>query len=140
MTELSAVQATSPAPYERLGGADGVRQLVQRFYSLMDELPEAHRVRSLHPQDLQGSAERLYEYLSGWFGGPDLYVRKYGHPRLRMRHSPYAVGAAQRDEWMLCMSMALAEQVLDEALRAHLIRTFGQIADHLVNTETGAAI
>jgi hemoglobin len=124
-----------PTPYELLGGADGVRRLVQRFYALMDELPEAYRVRSMHPEDLSGSANTLFEYLSGWFGGPDLYVQKKGHPRLRMRHNPYAVGPAERDEWMLCMGQALTEQVADAAFRDHLIRTFAQIADHMVNTQ-----
>jgi hemoglobin len=123
-----------PTPYELLGGAEGVRSLVQRFYALMDELPEAYSVRQMHPQDLSGSAESLFEFLSGWFGGPDLYIQRKGHPRLRMRHSPYAVGPAQRDEWMLCMGQALTEHVADEAFRNHLIRTFMQIADHMVNT------
>lgn len=129
-----APSRTLQTPYERLGGADGVRRLVQRFYALMDELPEAYRVRRMHPEDLAGSAASLFDFLSGWFGGPDLYVRKKGHPRLRMRHNPYAVGPAERDEWMLCMGQALSEQVADTALRDHLIRTFSQIADHMVNT------
>jgi len=131
---MSTANATAATPYELLGGADGVRRLVQRFYALMDELPEAYRVRRLHPEDLKGSANSLFEYLSGWFGGPDLYVQKNGHPRLRMRHSPYAVGPAERDEWMLCMGQALSEQVADEPFRTHLITTFSQIADHMVNT------
>jgi hemoglobin len=134
MNTASAEPVARPTPYELLGGADGVRRLVQRFYALMDELPEAYRVRRMHPQDLAGSANSLFEFLSGWFGGPDLYIQRKGHPRLRMRHNPYAVGPAERDEWMLCMGQALNEQVADEAFRNHLIRTFAQIADHMVNT------
>lgn len=127
--------AISPdSPYARLGGAPGVRRLVQRFYELMDELPEAHGVRQLHPQSLAGSAERLFEFLSGWFGGPPLYIRKQGHPRLRMRHAPYAVGPAERDAWMLCMGQTLEEQVADEAFRSWLLATFAAMANHLVNT------
>ena len=72
-------------PYERLGGAAGVRRLVQRFYFLMDDLPEAYSVRKMHPSDLAGSEEKLFEFLSGWLGGPDLYVQKRGHPR-KPRH------------------------------------------------------
>jgi hemoglobin len=130
----NATEPTTATPYELLGGADGVRRLVQRFYALMDELPEAYRVRRLHPDDLAGSANSLFEFLSGWFGGPDLNVQKKGHPRLRMRHNPYAVGPVERDGWMLCMSQALSEQVADAPLRTHLINTFSQIADHMVNT------
>lgn len=125
---------TTLTPYELLGGEAGVRQLVHRFYALMDELPEAWAVRRMHPDSLKGSEENLFEYLSGWFGGPSLYIQKKGHPRLRMRHASYAVSPAARDEWMLCMTQALSEQVQDAAFRTHLIATFAQMADHMVNT------
>ncbi|MES2879018.1 MAG: group II truncated hemoglobin [Pseudomonadota bacterium] len=121
--------------YEALDGESGIRQLVQRFYALMDELPEAYAVRRIHPESLKGSEEMLFDYLSGWFGGPSLYIAKKGPPRLRMRHAPYAVGPVERDEWMLCMSQALTEQVSDEALRTHLISTFFQMANHMLNTD-----
>jgi hemoglobin len=122
-------------PYAQLGGEAGVRSLVHRFYALMDELPEAYAVRQLHPESLAGSETSLFEFLSGWFGGPSLYIAKKGHPRLRMRHAPYAVGPAVRDEWMLCMTMALTEQVMDVQLRDQLIHTFAHMADHLINTD-----
>lgn len=125
-------------PYATLGGEAGVKRLVRRFYELMDELPEAHMVRQLHPERLEGSAQSLFEFLSGWFGGPPLYMQKKGHPRLRMRHAPYAVGTVVRDEWMLCMTQALTEQVADEAFRAHLIETFSQMATHMLNTDDPA--
>ena len=124
-------------PYLSLGGEPGVQRLVQRFYELMDELPEAHTVRQMHPPSLAGSAESLFEFLSGWFGGPSLYIAKKGHPRLRMRHAPYAVGSVVRDEWMLCMTQALTEQVDDSAFRASLIETFAQMATHMINTDSG---
>lgn len=122
-------------PYELLGGEAGVHRLVQRFYALMDELPEAYGVRQMHPESLEGSATSLFEFLSGWFGGPSLYIAKKGHPRLRMRHAPYAVGTAVRDEWMLCMTQALNEQVDDPTFRASLIDTFAQMASHMINTD-----
>jgi len=93
----------STTPYEGLGGADALRRLVDRFYDLMDELPETYGLRQLHPADLTGSRQSLFEFLSGWFGGPSLYIEKKGHPRLRMRHMPFAIGPAERDQWMLCM-------------------------------------
>ncbi|MCO5107513.1 MAG: group II truncated hemoglobin [Burkholderiaceae bacterium] len=137
--ERPAQAAPQPSVYERIGGADGVRALVARFYELMDELPEAYRVRRLHPESLAGSADSLFKFLSGWFGGPPLYVAERGHPRLRMRHLPYAIGPAERDEWLLCMRQALAEQVKDDALRALVDRAFTEMADHMVNTAPGLA-
>ena len=123
----------SNTPYEGLGGADAVRRLVDRFYDLMDELPETHGLRQLHPADLTGSRQSLFEFLSGWFGGPPLYIEKKGHPRLRMRHMPFAIGPAERDQWMLCMRTALDEQVGDEALHQGVLNAFVQMADHMVN-------
>ncbi len=124
-------------PYEVLGGEAGIKHLVNRFYELMDELPEAYAVRQIHPESLSGSASGLFEYLSGWLGGPPLYTEKKGHPRLRMRHAPYKVSQQMRDEWMLCMSQVITEQVQDLIFRAWLLNTFDQMADHLINTEEG---
>lgn len=130
MNAMSMVEAT---PYELLGGDAGIKCLVYRFYELMDELPEAYGVRQLHPASLEGSAQSLFEFLSGWFGGPPLYVEKKGHPRLRMRHAPYTVSHVMRDQWMLCMAQAITEEVPDQAIQSWLISTFTQMADHMVN-------
>jgi hemoglobin len=129
----------TPTPYEAIGGAAAVRRLVDRFYQLMDELPEAYTVRRIHPESLAGSADSLFDFLSGWFGGPPLYSQKKGHPRLRMRHRAYTIGPVERDEWMLCMTLALNEQVADAALREALVHTFAAMADHLVNTNGSSA-
>ena len=139
MTEtLDDTTVATDSIYTRLGGAPAIRALVTRFYALMDELPEAYTVRNLHPESLAGSADSLFKYLSGWFGGPPLYIRERGHPRLRMRHAPYAIGAVERDEWMLCMRQALAEQVADPALRNAVARAFTGMAEHMVNTGNAA--
>lgn len=139
MTESESTTTSVATPYEQLGGAAAVQQLSRRFYELMDELPEAYTVRQMHPESLQGSEDNLFEFLSGWFGGPALYIAKKGHPRLRMRHAPYAIGPVERDEWMLCMRLALTEQVADVAFRDQLIDTFAQMANHLVNTHSSHA-
>jgi hemoglobin len=128
----------SHTPYEALGCAAGVHRLVDRFYDVMDELPETHALRLMHPEDLTGSRQSLFEFLSGWFGGPSLYIEKKGHPRLRMRHMPFAIGYAERDQWMLCMRTALTEQVADEDFRKGLINAFAQMADHMVNAPSQA--
>lgn len=125
-------------PYAAMGGAFGVRRLVQRFYVLMDELPEACTVRRLHPESLACSEDSLFKFLSGWLGGPRLYTQERGHPRLRMRHAPYAIGATERDEWMLCMRQALDEQVDDPVLRQKVEQAFSGMADHLVNRDGSA--
>ncbi len=128
--------ATQITPYEALGGEAGIGQLVQRFYALMDELPEAYTVRKMHPESLAGSAQSLFEFLSGWLGGPPLYAAKKGHPRLRMRHAPYAVDQVVHNEWMLCMTQAINEQVADPQFRAWLLATIAQMANHMINTES----
>lgn len=139
MTEtLDSPAVATDSVYARLGGVSAVRTLVDRFYALMDELPEAYTVRQLHPESLAGNADSLFKYLSGWFGGPPLYIQERGHPRLRMRHAPYAIGMVERDEWMLCMRQALAEQVTDLALRSAVEQAFTGMAEHMVNTGNAA--
>lgn len=123
----------APTPYQRLGGAAGLRALVHRFYRLMDELPEAYAIRKLHPKDLSGSEEKLYMFLSGWLGGPPLYAQKHGHPRLRARHLPFPIASAERDQWLLCMRLALEEKLTDTPLRDKLYAALADLADHMRN-------
>jgi hemoglobin len=120
-------------PYDLLGGDDGLRALVHRFYRLMDELPEAYGIRRLHPQDLSGSEEKLYMFLSGWLGGPPLFVRKHGHPRLRARHLPFPIDVAERDQWLMCMRLALDQQPVEATLRDKLYAALADLADHMRN-------
>ncbi len=119
--------------YERIGGAENVRALVHRFYQLMDELPEAHGIRKLHPASLQGSEQKLFEFLSGWMGGPQLFMEKHGHPMLRKRHLPFPISESERDQWLLCMKHALQDVVQDAKLRAELTAAFEKVADHMRN-------
>lgn len=119
--------------YEQIGGDAGVRALVDRFYDLMDTAPEATAVRALHARNLKVSREKLYLFMSGWLGGPPLYIEAYGHPRLRMRHFPFAIGARERDEWLWCMETAIAEHDMPEALRDMLLVRLRDLADHMRN-------
>lgn len=125
--------------YELIGGEAGIRALVKRFYELMDTLPEAYGVRKLHAADLSGSEEKLFMYLSGWLGGPQLYVEKFGHPRLRARHLPFAIGEEERDQWMLCMRQAMADTIPDPKLRAALDKNLADLADFMRNKAPGSA-
>ena len=119
--------------YDMLGGEQGIRQLVNRFYDLMDELPEAWELRKIHAQNLQGARDKLFKFLSGWLGGPGLYEAEYGHPRLRARHMPFPVDTQMRDQWLLCINQALDEQVSDELLKLQLKSSFANVADHMRN-------
>lgn len=120
-------------PYEVVGGDAGVRRLVDRFYDLMDELPEAYGIRKLHPQDLSGSRDKLYWFLSGWLGGPQHYVERFGHPFLRARHLPFTIGEAERDQWLMCMRQAMEEQVHEGPFRDQLWEAIVKLADHMRN-------
>jgi len=121
--------------YERIGGEAKVRQLVQRFYQLMDELPEAHRIRQMHHVSLKNAEDKLFMFLSGCMCGPHLYVEKFGHPRLRMRHLPFSIGDEERDQWMMCMTQAMDEVIEDSALREELKAAFQKTADFMRNRE-----
>ncbi|MBL8454207.1 MAG: group II truncated hemoglobin [Zoogloea sp.] len=120
-------------PYTELGGAEGIRRLVHRFYTLMDTLPEAWDVRQMHPEDLSGSEEKLFKYLSGWLGGPPLFEQEFGHPRLRARHLPFSIASAERDQWLMCMHQAFDECVPDGPLRERLWGAIEGLADHMRN-------
>ena len=121
--------------YIRIGGAEKVRALVARFYQLMDELPESYGIRQLHPDNLRDSEDKLFKYLSGWMGGPALYVNEYGHPMLRRRHLPFSIGESERDQWLLCMNSALHDEVEDTDLRQELSHAFAKVADHMQNKQ-----
>ncbi len=121
--------------YELIGGETGLRSLVNRFYDLMDSSPEAARIRSFHAQSLNRSREKLFMFLSGWSGGPQLYVEKFGHPRLRMRHMPFSIGTAERDQWLWCMNKALDESQIDPDVKEFLKSRFAETADFMRNVE-----
>ena len=125
------------ALYGALGGEPIVRRLVDRFYDHMDlpDDPARATLRAMHPPELGGSRDKLYWFLSGWLGGPQLYVARKGHPRLRARHLPFAVDRAARDAWMRCMDLALAEVVADAGLRTALSEALGNVATHMMNRE-----
>ena len=122
-----------PNPYDLIGGKPVVHALVERFYRVMDEDAAFARIRHLHPADLAHSKEKLYLFLSGWMGGPPLYVEKYGHPMLRRRHMPFPIGSTERDQWMACMLQAMRELQYPEALVERLLQAFYNTADWMRN-------
>lgn len=119
--------------YERIGGKAGVHRLVERFYDLMDQRADVAELRAMHAKNLKGSREKLFLFLSGWLGGPQLYTEKYGHPRLRQRHTPFAIGDAERGQWMSCMLQAMEDVGIEAGLREELTRAFQKVADFMRN-------
>lgn len=119
--------------YDWIGGDSAVRTLVDRFYDLMDLEPEFGALRSVHPDSLDAARDKLYWFLSGWMGGPNLYIERYGHPRLRARHLPYSIGLTERDQWVACMGRAMVDVAVPEALRERLLESFLGTADWMRN-------
>ncbi|AFJ01194.1 Hemoglobin-like protein HbO [Methylophaga frappieri] len=120
-------------PYERIGGEEGVRQLVRYFYQIMSDTPQTSLVRQMHPTQIQSSEDKLFWFLSGWMGGPQLYVEKFGHPRLRARHLPFSIGIEERDQWLYCMAQALKKMNLEPLFAEQLMSSFVQTADFMRN-------
>jgi hemoglobin len=128
MTENSAL-----TPYELMGGETAILSLVDRFYFYMDTLPEAKGIRKMHAQSLSNAKDKLFKFLSGWLGGPDLFMQEFGHPMLRRRHFPFAIGLSEREQWMLCMNKAMEEISMDNSLRDSLLEALEQLSTHMIN-------
>ena len=125
-------------PFQLLG-EQGVRDLCNAFYDIMDTLPEAAGLRAMHARDLAPMKEKLSQYLTGWMGGPPLYAQEYGTVCMTTPHEPFHIGPAERDQWLLCMDSALdrigASEELVEMLKVPLFR----IADAVRNREGPSA-
>jgi len=119
--------------YERLGGEKSVRELVDRFYDLMDTRTDTTELRQIHAADLTDARNKLFMFLSGWLGGPSLYIEKYGHPRLRQRHMPFRIGELERDQWMLCIKQAMSDMNVEPGLQDELYAAFYKTADFMRN-------
>lgn len=120
-------------PYEWIGGEPKVHALVERFYDLMDLEPAYADLRAVHGATLDNARQRLFWFLSGWLGGPDHYIERFGHPRLRARHLPFPIGIRERDQWLACMEQAMVETEVPEPLRHRLNASFFQTADWMRN-------
>jgi hemoglobin len=131
-------EAAAATPFELIGGEPGVRKLMDRFYDLMDTDQAYAGIRSLHPPDLSATRDKLFWFMCGWLGGPQHYTERFGHPMLRARHLPFAIGIAERDQWMGCMKRAMDESAADPAFKAHLAAALMKTADWMRNQpETG---
>ena len=131
MTETTSRDETSA--FDLIGGEPAVRALVDRFYDLMDLEPAYAALRAVHGSTLDDARDKLFWFLCGWLGGPQHYVERFGHPRLRARHLPFPIGIRERDQWLACMGQAMREQKLDPALAERLAQAFFGTADWMRN-------
>ena len=115
--------------YQAFGGADGVCTLTDRFYDLMELEPQYRALRNMHGEDMTLIREKLYEFFSGWLGGPQLFVEKYGHPQLRARHMPFAANMQVRNEWIACFAQAMSELEIDKELAEPVLIQIFAMAD-----------
>ncbi|MDF3035962.1 MAG: hypothetical protein K0S28_1236 [Paucimonas sp.] len=126
-------ESERPTLYDEIGGEHKLRELVDRFYDLMELQPEFSEIRVMHPPTLDGSRDKLFWFLSGWMGGPSHYIERFGHPRLRARHLPFAIGSAERDQWLRCMAWAMQDLGYSEDMQLRLMHSFFQTADWMRN-------
>jgi len=106
--------------YHAAGGLVGITSLVDDFFSNMDAFPEAEKIRKMHPQDLSESRKKLTYFLCGWLGGPRLYSEHYGGINIPEVHKHLAIGAAERDAWLLCMQKAIDAQQYQDSFKEYL--------------------
>ena len=118
--EIGDVGSAQKTLFEELGGAEKIRDLVEKFYDIMDIDTKAAGIRAMHAADLTEAREKLFMFLTGWSGGPSLYIDRYGHPMLRKRHLPFAIGESERDQWMFCMVRAMHEINMEEQVVVRL--------------------
>ena len=135
MSDDNPHQAT---PFALLGGAERVRALVEKFYDIMSEQEPV--LAKLHVCDDAGHVareprERFALFLVGWLGGPQDYIERHGHPRLRMRHAGVTVDTAMRDAWLRCMTAAMDAEGITGPVRSFLDARFADVADFMRNTE-----
>jgi len=116
-----------------MGGETGVRALVDAFYDRMSLDERFADILALHPVPLEGSRDKLYWFLCGWMGGPDHYIERFGHPRLRARHLPYPIASKERDQWLLCMAEAMADVNIPQPLFDRLLESLTSTADWMRN-------
>jgi hemoglobin len=137
LDKIEEVGSTKNTFFDLLGGENGgiekIRALVETFYDIMDSDQKAAPIRAYHAKDLTEAREKLFMFLAGWTGGPQLYIERYGHPRLRQRHMLFSIGEPERDQWMYCMIKAMQTLNLDEKLMQKLAEQLYGVADFMRN-------
>lgn len=132
-----AAEKTADAPaitaYKMVGGEAGLRRIVSRFYEIMERDPEAASIRAMHGGDLEPVKEKLFEFMSGWFGGPPLYHQRTDRRCIVSAHAAFAIDANARDQWLACMRKALKDCDMPEAVCDYLNAPMFRLADFFRN-------
>jgi len=118
---MNRVYGVGDASFRAAGGRDGIKKLVDRFYDVMDELPQARAIRAMHPRDLTVARDKLTLFLCGWLGGEKLYSKKYGPIIIPQAHAHLDINEAERDAWLACMQTAVDEQGYTEDFKQYLM-------------------
>ncbi|MGE0115999.1 MAG: group II truncated hemoglobin [Steroidobacteraceae bacterium] len=119
--------------YEQLGGEAGIRKLVKFFYDDMESSPDVAELRRLHAADLSYMRETLFEFLSGWLGGPRTYFERENAKCMMSAHANVPISQVESDQWMLCMRRALGKMDLDEQTRTLFEQGFTQVCNSMIN-------
>jgi len=145
---MNSVDVTKQTPYELLGGEEIVRELSNAFFNAMDQLPEMQRLRAMHGKELCEIKQKMYEYLTGWLGGANLYFEKYGtnisdkplRPYsvaglvyLHKAHQNHHITTIERDQWIRCMDYALDMIQASQEIKKLIMTEIVQLADLIKN-------
>lgn len=123
--------------YDLIGGDKVIKAIAHEFYQQMQTREDTQALLSIHRAPIEQSEAKLYEFLSGWLGGPQLYAQKYGHPALRARHMPFAIDENMRDQWLICMRAAIQKCVKKPEHQQAIIQAISTLADHMRNQPEG---
>ena len=128
---------TQPSLYQELGGEEGVRRLVETFYDIVEREEPGEHLHLLHRRGhgVAHSRDEQFAFLSGFLGGPRLYVERHGHSNVRHMHAHVEIGPEARDAWLTCMRLAMERVGLSDDLRTRLDQHFTRVATQLRNRD-----
>ena len=139
LDKIDEVGSNKSTFFDLLGGeatgTENIRNLVETFYDIMDSDAKVVTLRAMHQPDLTEAREKLFMFLTGWTGGPQLYIERYGHPMLRARHMPFPIDESARDQWMYCMIKAMHQLHFEDDLMKKLANQLYGVADFMRNRE-----
>lgn len=121
--------------YAKIGGKKTIDQLVDDFYQIMATDPVARDCLLTHKQALTAVAPKLKDYLYGWLGGPQVFVKKYGHPRMRMRHIDIPISLKEAEQWVYCMKLALRKSSIEVETQDEILNAMKHLASIIINQQ-----
>ena len=121
--------------YDLIGGEKTIRLIAHHFYLQMQQRSDTQPLLAIHRAPIADSEQKLFEFLSGWLGGPQLYQQKYGHPALRARHTPFAIDQAMVDQWLTCMEQAIIKAIKKPEHRQVIFQAISTLANNMRNQD-----